>query len=130
VNRKRTLNPRILAGRFSNARNRRAVARGRRPLMERAGSRIAAKMPLYRNRINRATGRPHRDDAAHGRLTDQSLARLRDAHAQRLMPHASPFAAADRVFGTGTADRVLAAMREANSNPWDVPEPRQPGRQR
>lgn len=147
---------RSAAGNRRNARNRRAVARGRRPLSERAGSRITARTPLYRSRINRATGRPHRDDAATGRLTDQSLARLRDAHAQRMMPgparspgrghraarqpeawehgpdaarsvpQRAPREHADAVFGPGAAARAEEALRQANVNPWAE----RPGRSR
>jgi hypothetical protein len=42
----------------------------------------------------------------------------------------NPWHRADAVLGRGTAARVQEAMRQANSNPWDVPEPRQPGRTR
>jgi hypothetical protein len=43
-------------------------------------------MPVYRNRINPATGRPHRDDKQLGRTQDQALAQWkarRDLAAQR-----------------------------------------------
>jgi len=72
--------------RFRNWANRRAVAKGRRLLPERMAARVAPKVPVYRSRINPGTGRPRRDDAWMGRLQDESLRRLRDAHAQRFFP--------------------------------------------
>lgn len=62
---------------FRNWRNARAIARGRRDAAARAGDAIRSRTPLLRGRVNPATGRPHRDDARLGRLSDQSLARLR-----------------------------------------------------
>jgi hypothetical protein len=127
-----------------NNRNRRTVARGRRPFLERTGSRIGSRMPLYRARINPATGRPHRDDARIGRVTDRSLLRLRDAHAQRLMPgtqaadraeirdslsrsqdadRARVAAHADKVLGPGRAARAEEALRQARVNPWEQDRP-------
>jgi hypothetical protein len=120
---------RTARGQFRSNRNRRTVARGRRPWTERAASQIASRLPVYRSRINRGTGRPHRDDAAHGRLTDQSLTRLRDAHAQRFMPASSPArAAADKVLGPGRSARAEEAMRQARHDPWA--DPHRPGRTR
>lgn len=111
---------RTARGKFRNNRNRRTVARGKRPFTERAASRIASRMPGYRSRINPGTGRPHRDDGWMGRKQDESLARLRDAHAQRWMPgsRSSPRERADAVLGPGTAARAEEALRQARVDPW------------
>lgn len=59
--------------RFWNWRNRRAVSRGRRDAVARAGDGVRSAVPVYRDRVNPATGRPHRDDAWLGRRADRSL---------------------------------------------------------
>ena len=61
---------------FSNWRNNRAIQRGRRDLPARTGDQVRSRMPVVRDRINRATGRPHRDDRAMGQASDRTLARL------------------------------------------------------
>jgi hypothetical protein len=60
--------------RFRNWMNRRAWQRGKTPLPDRIARQFTARMPVYRNRINRATGRPHRDDLWMGRRGDRSMA--------------------------------------------------------
>lgn len=62
--------------RFSNWRNNRAIQRGRRDLPARAGDQARSRLPVVRDRINRATGRPHRDDRQMGQASDRTLARL------------------------------------------------------
>lgn len=62
---------------FRNSRNQRARNRGRRDLPARTGDQIRSRTPVVRDRINRGTGRPHRDDRNSGRLSDQALARQR-----------------------------------------------------
>jgi hypothetical protein len=62
--------------RLSNWRNRRTLERGRRPRATQAADAARSSVPVYRNRVNPATGRPHRDDRQLGRTTDQSLARM------------------------------------------------------
>ena len=86
----RTAGNRIHGGRqgYRNWLNRRAVLRGRSPLPERLTRPVRSSLPVYRDRINPATGRPHRDDRALGRTSDASLSRLapqrqRDAQAAR-----------------------------------------------
>ena len=54
--------------------NRRAIKRGKSPLPERLARPVRSSVPVYRNRVNRATGRPHRDDRRLGRAKDRSLA--------------------------------------------------------
>ncbi len=68
--------------RVGNWRNGRAIARGRRDVVARAGDQVRSRMPVVRNRVNPATGRPHRDDAWMGRLSDRSLARMKAGRAQ------------------------------------------------
>jgi hypothetical protein len=61
---------------ISNWRNQRTLDRGRRPRTTQAADAARSSAPVYRNRINTGTGRPHRDDRQLGRTTDQSLARM------------------------------------------------------
>ena len=55
----------------------RDIRRGRRDAPARVGDQVRSRTPVVRDRVNRATGRPHRDDRNMGRLSDQSLARLK-----------------------------------------------------
>ncbi len=64
-------------GGFANWRNQKAWERGRRDVPARVGAQVRSRTPVVRNRINRGTGRPHRDDRHMGRLSDQSLARFK-----------------------------------------------------
>jgi hypothetical protein len=61
---------------ISNARNQRTHERGRRPRTTQAADAIRSSVPFYRNRINRGTGRPHRDDRDLGRTADRGLAQM------------------------------------------------------
>jgi hypothetical protein len=73
--------------RFSNWRHRRAMVRGRVARADRWVLQARSHVPVYRDRINRATGRPHRDDGRMARMHDESLAgisrKLRQAAALR-----------------------------------------------
>lgn len=66
------------ATRISNWRNQRSIERGRRDLPRRISDQVQSRAPVLRSRISPATGRPHRMDAEFGRLSDQSLARMKD----------------------------------------------------
>ena len=59
---------------YRNWLNRRAWARGKTPLPDRIARQFTARTPVYRNRINRGTGRPHRDDLSIGRTGDRGMA--------------------------------------------------------
>ena len=59
---------------YRNWLNRRAWQRGKTPLPDRIARQFTSRMPVYRNRINRATGRPRRDDLQLGRSGDRSMA--------------------------------------------------------
>jgi hypothetical protein len=63
--------------RFWNWRGQKARERGRRDIPARVGDQVRSRTPVVRDRINRGTGRPHRDDRDMGRLSDQSLARFK-----------------------------------------------------
>ena len=63
----------------SNWRNQRTLERGRRPRTTQGADAVRSSVPVYRNRINPATGRTHRDDRSLGRTTDRSLARMAPA---------------------------------------------------
>ena len=63
--------------RFWNWRNQRTLTRGKRDIPARIGDQVRSRVPVLRNRINRGTGRPHRDDRDMGRLSDKSLARTK-----------------------------------------------------
>lgn len=64
--------------RYRNWLNRRAWERGKVPLPDRTTRRFSS-LPVYRNRVNPATGRPRRDDRQLGRTQDQAMARAREA---------------------------------------------------
>lgn len=68
--------------RYRNWLSRRAWERCKVPLPDRITRRLGS-LPGYRNRINRATGRPHRDDMAIGAVQDRAMARRRPAAAGR-----------------------------------------------
>jgi len=73
--------------RFSNWRNRKAiargrrdvVARGRRDVVARVGDQVRSRTPVLRNRIDPSTGRQNRDARRTGRQRDVSLG-WRQAH--------------------------------------------------
>jgi hypothetical protein len=71
----------------SNWRHRRAMVRGRAALPDRWAQQARSHVPVYRDRINPATGRPHRDDGLMARSRDEGLAavsaKLREAAALR-----------------------------------------------
>ena len=58
----RTAGRRIQGARtgISNTRNRRTIERGRAPRLTGVRAATASRTPIYRNRINRAHGNPHR----------------------------------------------------------------------
>lgn len=72
---------------ISNWRNQRILDRGRRSRITQAADQVRSRMPVYRNRVNRATGHPHRDDVSTGRVVDASLARLAPGCAARHAAH-------------------------------------------
>jgi hypothetical protein len=61
---------------LSNARNRRTLERGRAPRLTGANAAVSSRLPVYRNRVNRATGNKHREDARLHRSGNESLARM------------------------------------------------------
>jgi hypothetical protein len=69
---------RTVTGSVGNWRRRRFLETGKGFVLERATRPVRSSMPVYRDRINRATGRPHRDDAEIGRRVDAAFARLRE----------------------------------------------------
>jgi hypothetical protein len=69
---------------YRNWLNRRARARGKAPLPDRATRAAGSRIPGYRNRINRATGRP--------RWTDRSPAALARWQASRGQGRTAPSA--------------------------------------
>lgn len=110
---------------FGNWRNLRAIQRGRRDVPARIGDQVRSRTPVVRSRINRATGRPHRDDREMGRSSDRSLARLaegqrrlRDAEARRRASriHPAALAAVDtrnrRNARVAAAEQALERQRQ------------------
>ena len=69
---------RTVAGRAGNWRRRRFLETGKGYVLDRATRGVRSSLPLYRNRINPATGRPRRDDAEVYRRRDAALARMRE----------------------------------------------------
>ena len=68
---------------LSNARNQRAMERGKRDLPARAADSLRSSLPVVRDRIDTRTGRPNRDARDMGRLSDKSLARMAPARTPR-----------------------------------------------
>jgi hypothetical protein len=68
---------RTVTGRVGNWRNRRFVQTGKGFVLERATRPLRSSLPVYRSRINPATGRPRADDAEIFRRRDAALARMR-----------------------------------------------------
>ena len=69
---------RIFPEGVGNWRRRRFLETGRGFRAERATRRARSSLPVYRNRITPATGRPRRDDAALYRSRDEGFARMRE----------------------------------------------------
>lgn len=64
---------------YRNWLNTRARARGKRPLPDRAARAAGSRVPVYRNRISPATGRPRRDEAH----MDRAFSRLKVPRSER-----------------------------------------------
>jgi hypothetical protein len=69
---------RTLAGRVGNWRRRRFLETGKGYAVERATRGARSSLPVWRDRINPATGRPRRDDAEIFRRRDAALATMRE----------------------------------------------------
>lgn len=78
-------------GQYRNYRNRRFLQTGKGFWLERHTRGLRSSLPVYRNRVNRATGRPRRDDAELYRRMDASAARMRE----RAVPPQRSFQARD-----------------------------------
>ena len=74
----RAVEHRIFPDGLGNWRRRRFAETGRGFVAERATRRLRSSAPVYRNRINPATGRPRRDDAEVYRRRDEAFARMRE----------------------------------------------------
>lgn len=135
-----------------NYRRRRFAETGKGFVAERATRRLRSSLPLYRDRVNPATGHPRADDREVYGRRDEALSRMRldrltQEQARRLRATAwehGPDAYrsgparevtasrqrinehADRVLGPGRSARAAEAMRQAEHNPWARP----PGRSR
>ena len=126
-------------------RRRWAREHGRRDVLRRAADHARSRLPVVRGRINRSTGRQHRDDAELGRRLDRSLKIMREravpvtravqardyapAYKSGLIPQPPDLrarASADRVFGPGTAERARQALAAERHDPWA----QKPGRSR
>ena len=78
---------RTVRGSVRNWRNRRFLETGRGFALERVTRPVRSSLPVYRNRINPATGRPRRDDVQIGAIRDREAARRRKAHAGKVAAH-------------------------------------------
>lgn len=74
---------RTVAGRVGNWRRRRFVETGKGFALERATRPLRSALPVYRDRINPATGRPHRDDVLVYGARDRVWAARADRWPQR-----------------------------------------------
>jgi hypothetical protein len=121
-------------GQYRNYRNRRFLQTGKGFWVERHTRRLRSSLPVYRNRINRATGRPRRDDAFVYRRRDDAMARMREDRLEirgalassREADRARVAARADAVLGPGTAERARQALAAERHDPWE----QRPGRTR
>jgi hypothetical protein len=127
-------------GSYRNYRNRRFLETGKGFWVERHTRRLRSSLPVYRDRINPATGRARRDDAEIGRRADAAAARLRErgfpprraipardyapAYKRNLPERSDPRARADAVLGPGTAERARKALAAERHNPWADPQRR------
>jgi hypothetical protein len=86
---------RTVTGRARNWRRRRFLETGKGYALERATRRVRSSLPVYRDRVNPATGRQRRDDAEIYRRRDSAFATMRerriapspDVRAQDYAPH-------------------------------------------
>jgi hypothetical protein len=69
---------RTLKGNVRNWRNRRFLETGKGFAVERTMRPALSGLPVYRDRINPATGRPRRDDAEIYRRRDAAIGRMRE----------------------------------------------------
>jgi hypothetical protein len=69
---------RTVTGSVRNWRNRRFVQTGKGFALERATRQVRSSLPVLRDRINPATGRPRRDDVELYRRRDAAFARMRE----------------------------------------------------
>jgi hypothetical protein len=69
---------RTVAGQVGNWRRRRFLETGKGYAFERATRGVRSSLPVYRDRVNPATGRPRRDDAEVYRRRDAAIARMRE----------------------------------------------------
>lgn len=97
---------RTVTGRVSYWRRRRFLETGKGYAAERATRGIRSSLPVYRDRINPATGRPRSDDAEIFRRRDAALATLRD---RRITP--SPQVRAQDYAPPGRARQWLGDQR-------------------
>ena len=77
---------RTVAGQVGNWRRRRFLETGKGYAAERATRGVRSSLPVYRNTINPATGRPRADDAEIYRRRDAALATMRE---RRIPPSAA-----------------------------------------
>jgi hypothetical protein len=129
-------------GNLRNWRNRRFLQTGKGFWLEHHTRRLRSSLPVYRDRINRATGRPRRDDAEVYGRRDLRLAKAREggvfdpsrawehsAGAYRSAPAHEVTVSrqrinerADAVLGPGRSARTAGALRQASANPWESPQ--------
>jgi hypothetical protein len=82
---------RTVTGQVGNWRRRRFAETGKGYAVERATRGVRSSLPVYRDRVNPATGRPRSDDAELYRRRDAALARMRE----RRIPASPPVRAQD-----------------------------------
>ena len=118
---------RTVTGRMGNYRRRRFAETGKGFAFERATRGLRSSLPVYRDRINPATGRPRRDDAEMYRHRDAAFSRMRERKAApspavRAQEYA-PRERADAVLGLGRSARAREALRQARVDPWEDRKP-------
>lgn len=123
---------RTVTGNVGNYRRRRFAETGKGFRAERATRGLRSSLPVYRKRINPATGRPRADDREVYGRRDAAMKRMRErAVPATPAPQARDYAPAykrgapltvreraDRVLGPGRSARAADAWRRENVNPW------------
>jgi hypothetical protein len=61
----------------SNEKNRKTIARGKAPRRDWVADEVKSRTPIYRKRINPATGRPHTDDRMMHGVRNEGLGKMK-----------------------------------------------------
>ena len=123
-----------------NERNRRTLQRGKAPRRDRVAAEVKSRTPVYRDRVNPATGRPHTDDRMMHRVRDEGLGKMKrsndraaaagkfareegQAYRERQARDRAPAAAASRWNDPLPGERRERRPAPARKHPGRTPPP-------